>query len=115
MPMPVFDSNNEMQYVEVDEVIDINKESSTRRIIVNTECGDHYIPSTIAQIAEIMNPLGFHQINSNQIINLNKVEKYEGGHYPRVTVSGVEYVVSRDRKKGLEARLNENDSRNKIR
>ena len=115
MPMPVFDCQNVMHYLEIEELIRIYKEQS-RRIIVQAESGSYYIPSTIAQISEIMSPLGFYQINSNLIVNVNKIMEYDGGHYAKVTIAdGSVHDVSRDRKKGLEAKLNENHSRNKIR
>lgn len=98
MPMPVFDENNKNHTIEIDEVFSMYKKVKERRIIVTSQCGEFYIPSTIDQIGVILEPLGFCQIDKNRIINVDRVKEYKSGV---VHVDGEFYTVSRRNRKKL--------------
>lgn len=92
MPMPVFDKDNNMIMLELENIFSIHRDKSTRRFVVTAECGEYYIPSTIEQIGEIMNVLGFLLIDKNNVINVCRIKSIVGNE---VTVDGTTYVVSR--------------------
>ncbi|OUS73021.1 hypothetical protein B1748_23735 [Paenibacillus sp. MY03] len=97
MPMPVFDENNEVVEMDTDEIFCIFKDE-TRRIVVQTESGNYYFPSTIEQIQAIMGKYGFYQIDKNHVINVKQVKAFKRGE---VFIDGVHYYVAARRQKGL--------------
>lgn len=90
--MPVFDKDDNMIMLELNNVFSIHRDMSTRRFVVTAECGEYYIPSTIEQIGEIMQSLGFLLIDKNNVINVCRIKSIYGNE---VTVDGRTYVVSR--------------------
>jgi len=109
MSIPVFDNNNRLFYVQINEIFMLQKEDKTRRVMVKTEKGEFYLPSTLEQISYVMNDFDFAQIDKNKIVNLNKVKHYGD---KKVTVDGNTYDVSRRRRAEFEEKLIENRSRN---
>ncbi|MDQ0062327.1 LytTR family transcriptional regulator DNA-binding domain-containing protein [Paenibacillus harenae] len=92
MPMPVFDKDNNMLMLEVGNIFCIHKNVKTRKILVTAESGEFYVPSTIEQIGDIMHPMGFLQIDKNNVINVCRIKSLEGNE---VSVDGSTYEVSR--------------------
>lgn len=102
MAIPVFDKNDKLVHLEIDEVYSIYKQEKSRRITVESTRGEFYLPSTINQIKRIMEPSGFFLIDKNRIVNLKHVKAYERC---KVTVDGSKYTVSRRNRKELEEKL----------
>lgn len=99
MPMPVFNDANDLVYLEIPMIFSIYKDPKSRKIIVEAECGEYYLPSTIEQIDLIMSASGFMLIDKNRIINLDQVKEYVNG---RVEVDGSHYYVSKRKRKQME-------------
>jgi DNA-binding LytR/AlgR family response regulator len=99
MPMPVFNDANELVYIEIPTIFSIYKDPKSRKIIVEAECGEYYLPSTIEQLDIIMSEVGFMLIDKNRIINLDQIKTYENGV---VEVDGSQYFVSKRKRKKLE-------------
>lgn len=104
MPMPVFDNDGNMLSVEVKDVYAIYKENKTRRIVVITEAGEFYLPTTVKQVANIMKSSGFLQVDKKSIINVSKVKEFENN---KVTVDGSTFEVSRRSRRILRRMLSE--------
>ena len=98
MPMPVFDQDDNMLMLELSEVFCIYKNENTRRIIVEARCGVYYLPSTIIQIKNIMEPSGFIQIDSNRLVNSRHIKDFD---YDVIAVDGKSYYVSRSNRKAV--------------
>jgi hypothetical protein len=94
LAIPVFDKSNILHHLRTGEVLSICKEGKTRRNIVRVSGNKFYLPHTIEQIDVLMSPLGFYQVNQNQIINLTQIDKYKNGI---ITIEGEEYFLSRRR------------------
>lgn len=109
MAIPVFDSENNLIYIEVKDIFAIYKEDKTRKIVVRSEKGEHYFPWTLEQISLIMSDYDFAQIDKNKIVNLYQVKDYSD---KKVTVDGNTYEVSRRRKVEFEKKLQKYRSRN---
>lgn len=92
MPMPVFDKDDNMVMLEVNDVFCIHRNVKKRRISVTAESGEYYIPSTIEQINCIMSSMGFLLIDKNNVINVCRIKSIDGN---KVTVDGATYEVSR--------------------
>jgi DNA-binding LytR/AlgR family response regulator len=98
MPMPVFNQDNVLVYIEIPEIYSIYKDKKSRKIIVTAECGEYYLPSTIDQVDTIMSESGFMLIDKNRIINVNQVKHFENGE---VEVDGSAYIVAKRKRKKL--------------
>lgn len=98
MPMPVFDEEDNLVNLDVDEVYCIYKNEKSRRIIVEARCGEYYLPSTINQIKNIMERSGFLLIDSNRLVNAKHIKGIEGNS---VTVDGKTYHVTRSNLKSI--------------
>lgn len=92
MPMPVFDEDGNMVMLDLNNIFCIHRDMNTRQFHVTAECGEYYIPSTIEQIGEVMNTMGFLLIDKNNVINVCRIKSIVGNE---VTVDGSTYVVSR--------------------
>lgn len=104
MPMPVFNETNDLIYLEISDVFCIYKCLQTRKIIVTSELGEYYLPSTIEQINAIMEPAGFMQIDKNRIINVRQVKSFVNGE---AHVDGSFYTVSRRNRSKLKRMLDD--------
>lgn len=94
MAIPVFDKNNNLHHFETMDVASICKEEQTRRNIALVGNNEFYLPHTIAQINILLSPLGFYQINKNQIINPTLIDKYNTG---KITIGERDYYLSKRR------------------
>jgi DNA-binding LytR/AlgR family response regulator len=92
--MPLIDVNNELFYMDTQDIFAIIREKS-RRIAVTSPDGKFYIPSTFDQINIVMQPFGFFAISPNHIINLNQIKAYKKGE---VFVDNTHYRVARRRR-----------------
>lgn len=109
MPIPVFDKQNKLYFIEVDDVISLKREMMMRRIVITTNKCLYYLPTTLDQTALILEEYGFVKIDKNKIINIHKVSNYDKNS---VTVEGINYPISRRRKKHFDkkiAELHDND------
>lgn len=102
MPMPVFDQENNLINIEVEEVFCIYKLDKSRKIVVTSERGEYFLPSTVDQIGELMRPFGFLKIDKNRVINVYRIKRIEGND---VTVDGFTYTISRRKMKILKEML----------
>ena len=106
MSMPVIDEENEIFNLDMYDAFAIIREES-RKIIVNSTFGTFKIPYTINEIATVMEPHGFFQINQTHIINVDQIKAFKKGY---VYIDGTRYKVSKRRQEAL-AQLIEKRSR----
>lgn len=94
MPIHVFDQSNNLHIFGTWQVSSIYKDDYSRRHIALVGTDEYYFPHTIEQRSIMMEPQGFYQINTNEIINTTLIDKYKIGV---ITIDDRNYYLSRRR------------------
>ena len=94
MPIRVFDQSNNLNHFNTWEVSSIYKDDYSRRHVALVGDDEYYFPHTIEHRARLMEPLGFYQVNTNQIINLALIDNYDLG---KITIKERDYYLTRRR------------------
>ena len=94
MPIPVFDQCNNLHYFNHSDISSIYKDDYSRRHIALVGDAEYYFPHTLEQRGITMKPLGFYQINRNEIINTTIIDKYKFG---AITIGFRTFYLSRER------------------
>lgn len=100
MPIHVFDQSNNLHRFGTWEVSSIYKDDHSRRHIALVGSDEYYFPHTIEQRNTMMEPLGFYQVNTNEIVNMTRIDNYKFGV---ITIGERDYYLSRRRIAAFEA------------
>lgn len=99
--MRLIDVNGNVKDLGIEEILCIKREVVQRKTMFCI--GDEWFqePNTLTQLVLAYQKYGFHQIDKNKLVNLNKVDSYKDG----VLYAGSnDYLVSRR----LQAKIKEN-------
>lgn len=94
MPIPVFDKCDNLYRFHPSLISSIRRDEDTRHHMALVGDNEYYFTHTIKQRGIIMMPLGFFQINRNEIVNTTIIDKYKSG---KITIRGRTYHLSRER------------------
>lgn len=90
--MRLFDDQGNVCDMNIEDMECIKRDVVSRK---NLFCnGDQWFSdaNTLEQLIQLYDSYGFHQIDKNKLININKVDRYEKG---QLWVQGTKYSVSR--------------------
>jgi DNA-binding LytR/AlgR family response regulator len=90
--MRLFDDQGNVNDINIEDIVCIKREVVQRKTLFNT--GSEYLhdPNTLVELVKAYQTFGFHQIDKNKLINLNKVDKYKDGY---LWIGDTKYLVSR--------------------
>ncbi|XEC97003.1 LytTR family DNA-binding domain-containing protein [Paenibacillus tarimensis] len=94
----VFDDEDNMHKIDLKDVLCIRRDEKTRKIIIATDTGQYYLPSTMKHLDDFFSPRGFFQIDRNKIINISKIDNFR---YNEITVNDSVYTVATRKRKEL--------------
>lgn len=100
MPIQVFDQSNNLHRFGTWEVPSIYKDDNSRRHVALVGTDEYYFAHTFEQRSIMMEPLGFYQINQNQLINTTLIDKYK---YGKITIDNRDYYLSDRRIRSFES------------